>query len=131
MIGIDAAALSFIHRYKEQLPSFAHLLDSSFVQPLTVPGDSLPGAVWPSFANGNEPGEHGIYHHLQWDPYEMRVRRISPEWLNIVRPFWVKLADRGFRVCVIDVPMTFPTPGTAALEVLNWSSHDQLGPLVT
>lgn len=127
MIGLDAADLGFIRSSGDALPNLHHLLarDPSFV--LQSPADLLPGAVWPTFYTAASPGEHGIYHHLQWDAASMRLRRVAGDWLDC-EPFWYALARRGRRAIAIDVPMTFPPRLREGVEVINWGSHDQLGP---
>ena len=57
----------------------------------------------------------------------MRLQRVAADWLGY-RPFWLDLAAAGAKVCVVDVPMTFPALGGNAVEVVSWASHDQLVP---
>ena len=73
---------------------------------------------------------HGIYHHLQWDPQAMRLRRVTEDWLY-AEPFWHELERRGFRVATVDVPMTLPSRLSWGMEIINWGSHDELGPFRT
>ena len=54
----------------------------------------------------------------------MRLHRVAADWLGY-RPFWLDLAESGAKVCVVDVPMTFPALGVNAVEVVSWASHDQ------
>lgn len=128
MLGLDAAELDFIRAHPSRLPTLHDLLARGTLRRLGSPAGLLPGAVWPTFATGRSPGEHGVYHHLQWDPAAMRLRRVSAEWLPF-EPFWHSLARRGRRLIVADVPMSFPPPDGAGIEVVNWGAHDQLGPL--
>jgi predicted AlkP superfamily phosphohydrolase/phosphomutase len=127
MIGVDAASIDLIRANLHRLPNFRRLLESGDYQPLKSWGTLASGSVWPSFATSTTPGEHGIYHHIQWDPGAMRLRRVTPDWLGY-RPFWMDLAAANRKVCVVDVPMTFPTLGGNALEIVSWASHDQLVP---
>ena len=127
MIGLDAAELALIEAARASLPFLDRLLARADVGPLASTADVLPGSVWPTFATGRLPGEHGIYHHLQWDPSAMRIRRVSREWLPC-EPFWCELERRGLDVAALDVPMTFPSRLERGVEILNWGSHDQLGP---
>jgi len=57
----------------------------------------------------------------------MRIRRVTAEWLNY-EPFWYELERRGLTVAAIDVPMTFPPRLKLGTEIINWGSHDLLGP---
>src|SRR5438067_1494825 len=127
LIGLDAADLDFVTAHRASLPTLRRLLDTGLVRRLRSTAGLLPGAVWPTFATGRQPGAHGIYHHLQWDAGAMRLRRVSAEWLG-TEPFWRELAAQGLRVAVVDVPMTFPSRAERGIEITNWGSHDQLGP---
>lgn len=127
MIGLDAAELGFIEAHRASLPNLRRVTATGALRRLGSTAGVLPGSVWPTFATGSSPGAHGVYHHLQWDPHAMRIRRVAPDWLDW-EPFWYALARRGLRVAAVDVPMTFPPRPRDGIEVVNWGSHDQLGP---
>jgi predicted AlkP superfamily phosphohydrolase/phosphomutase len=127
LVGIDAASAELIRANLSRLPNFRRLLEAGVFRHLNSWGEVIPGSVWPSFATGKTPGEHGIYHHIQWDPEAMRLRRVAADWPRN-RPFWLDIAAAKKRVCVVDVPMSFPTLAGNALEVVSWASHDQLVP---
>jgi predicted AlkP superfamily phosphohydrolase/phosphomutase len=127
MIGLDAADLGLIRSAASTLPNLTRVLAGGKLHTLRSPADLLTGSVWPTFYTASNPGEHGIYHHLQWDAAAMRLRRVTVDWLDC-EPFWSELERRGRRVMAIDVPLTFPDGVRDGVEVLNWGSHDQLGP---
>jgi predicted AlkP superfamily phosphohydrolase/phosphomutase len=126
MLGVDAGDLSFIQANQSRLPAFRRLLLGGVLRRLDTTSKLLTGSVWPTFYTGMNPGEHGVYHHLQWDSDRMQTRRVSADWLY-QEPFWYKLARNGVRVTVADVPMMFPSRLARGTEVINWGSHDQLG----
>jgi predicted AlkP superfamily phosphohydrolase/phosphomutase len=78
-----------------------------------------PGSVGPTFYTATLPGEHGIYHLMQWDAGAMRLRRVSAAWLYC-EPFWRELEKRGLKVIALDVPMTFPPVQCAGVEINSW-----------
>ena len=127
MLGIDAASINLVRANSARLPNFRRVLGEGAYHSLASWGDLASGSVWPSFASGTPPGEHGIYHHIQWSPETMRLHRVAADWLGY-RPFWLDLAKSGIKLCVVDVPMTFPALGGGTLEVVSWASHDQLVP---
>jgi predicted AlkP superfamily phosphohydrolase/phosphomutase len=126
MFGIDAGDLVFIQANLQRLPVFRRLFENGNLHRMQTTSGLLTGSVWPTFYTGTLPGEHGIYHHLQWDPVSMQTRRVNADWLYR-EPFWYELARQGIHVTVADVPMVFPSRLTAGIEVVNWGSHDQLG----
>lgn len=126
MIGLDAAEISLVRSWKSELPALRSLLDTGRLFPLRSSAEYTSASVWPTFYTGTMPGEHGISHHLQWDPERMRLRRLSPEWFSC-EPFWCDLARDGRDVVVLDVPFTFPSRLERGVELLNWGSHDLMG----
>ena len=127
MIGVDAASIEVIKANLVRLPNFGRVLEGAACCLLKSWGDIASGSVWPSFAAGKSPGEHGVYHHIQWNAASMRLQRVAADWLGY-RPFWLDLAETKRKVCVVDVPMTFPALGEGSVEVVSWASHDQLVP---
>jgi predicted AlkP superfamily phosphohydrolase/phosphomutase len=127
MIGMDAAELSFIQQHLLSLPSLRRVLEAGTLYHLGSTAGVFPGSVWPTFYSGKPPGEHGVYHHLQWDSDAMQLRRVTEDWLY-VEPFWYELERRGLHVSTVDVPMSFPSRLTRGAEIINWGSHDELGP---
>jgi predicted AlkP superfamily phosphohydrolase/phosphomutase len=126
MIGVDAAELSFIRAARSSLPTFARLLDQGALFRLRSTAEHVSASVWPSMYTGTAPGDHGISQHIQWDPDGMRMRRITADWIYC-EPFWYDLARAGLGVTVADVPFTFDNRLPAAVEVVNWGSHDLMG----
>jgi predicted AlkP superfamily phosphohydrolase/phosphomutase len=130
MLGIDAADPDFIQANIASLPNLQRALASGITRRLRSTAGSLTGSVWPTFYTGKTPGEHGIYHHLQWDSSRMQLRRVSEDWLYC-EPFWYELERRGLRVVALDVPMTFRPRLSRGVEVITWGSHDELTPFAT
>jgi predicted AlkP superfamily phosphohydrolase/phosphomutase len=126
MIGMDAADLQFMQRHLHALPHLSRVLAQGSLHHLASTAGALTGSVWPTFSSGTLPGDHGIYHHLQWDAGAMRLRRVTADWLYY-EPFWYGLERRGLRVATVDVPVTFPSRLNRGLEIINWGSHDELG----
>ena len=127
MIGLDAADLDFIQANIDSLPNLRRILESGITRKLGSTAGALTGSVWPTFYTGKTPGDHGIYHHLQWDSSRMQLRRVSEDWLYC-EPFWYELEQRELRVVALDVPMTFRPRLSRGVEVITWGSHDELTP---
>ncbi len=125
MIGVDAAELSFIQAHRAALPTFDRLLNRGLLQRLESTA-AMPGSVWPTFYTGKPPGEHGMYHHLQWDPRAMHLRRLTAEWLY-AEPFWCDLDRRGLSVAVVDMQMALSSCLQTGTEIMNWGNHDYVG----
>jgi predicted AlkP superfamily phosphohydrolase/phosphomutase len=127
MIGVDAAEFSFIKAHLASLPNFNRVLGNGVMRRLTSTSAMLNGSVWPTFYTASYPQDHGIYHHIQWDPQLMRMRRVTTDWLP-AEPFYCKLERDGFAVTALDVPVSMRTHLDQGLEVTNFGVHDPFGP---
>lgn len=127
IIGVDAGDVEFIESCGAALPNLHRVLGSGARYRLDSTADVLTGSVWPTFYTGTLPGEHGVYHPIQWDPATMRARRVSEEWLYC-EPFWCELERLGETVVAFDVPFAFPSRLQRGIEVDNWGTHEYLGP---
>jgi len=126
MIGVDAADVEFIEAAGGALPTLQRVLGAGRRFDLDSTADVLTGSVWPTFYTGTLPGDHGVYHPIQWDPAAMRARRVSDEWLYC-EPFWLDLERRGETVVACDVPFAFPSRLRRGIEINNWGTHEYLG----
>jgi predicted AlkP superfamily phosphohydrolase/phosphomutase len=109
VIGLDGATFDLIKPWVAQgrLPTIGRMIaDGVHANLASVPNmNSAP--AWSSFATGTNPGKHGIFY------FDERVpNTYSKRYLNRSHrsgdSFWKILSDQGQRVCVINVPMTFP-----------------------
>lgn len=126
-IGLDGGDLNYIQSRLDHLPHISKLFSQAEVFRPAAP-ESLSGSVWPTFYSASEPGHHGIYQHLLWDPSRMGLKRINKSWCYR-KPFWVDLDKRGVRTIVLDVPYSFPNRLDHGFEVVDWGSHGQTTPL--
>src|SRR5260370_32023661 len=125
MIGVDAAEFSFIKTHLAELPNFTSAFGKGVTRRLKSTSALLNGSVWPTFYTASFPQDHGIYHHLQWDPALMRLRRVTADWLP-AEPFYAKLERRGLVVTALDVPVSLRRYLDAGIEVTNFVCHDSL-----
>jgi len=72
------------------------------------------------------PGEHGVYHYLQWRNDKMDYERPNPKWISAT-PFWRQLGN-DHRVIAVDIPLTFPPLPFNGIEISGWASHDRIFP---
>ena len=127
-IALDAAEWDLIDEWIKDgyLKNLASLrLKGSFGK-LSSTAEWLAGSPWPTFYTGVQPGEHGLYHYIQWKSDKMEYTRPSPEWINAT-PFWREL-NNNYRVIAVDIPLTFPPTSFNGIEISGWSSHDGIYP---
>ncbi len=129
MIALDAADPALIERWMDEghLPNLERLRRGGSYGRLDSTADALAGSVWPTFHSGTLPGDHALYHFVQWDAGTMTYRRPTPEWLP-QSVFWRQASDEGRRVVAIDLPLLHPPESIKGIEISGWCTHDVLGP---
>jgi len=109
VIGLDGATLDLVEPWVQQglLPTFAKLISTgtwgrlrSTIPPLTAP-------AWTSFMTGKNPGKHGLFEFAgrRSNSYETRPFNASH---RDGESLWSILGRAGKKVCVLNVPMTYP-----------------------
>jgi predicted AlkP superfamily phosphohydrolase/phosphomutase len=130
MIGLDSPNLDHIRGALHRLPNMRRIFEKGIHFDLASSATYLDASAWPTFYTGSLPGQHGLYHPMQWDPAGMRMRRLSEDWIY-AEPFWYALARRGVPVTSADVPMVLPGDMPNGIEVRNWNTQENTGPLNT
>ena len=125
-IGIDAAEVTLVKRLidQDEMPALKSLLEGGRWLRVQSPANIGSGAVWPTFATGEEPTSHGIYSEWSWQPKTMSLHRYHGRDLT---PFWKPLTQQGISIGVLDVPFTLPVGLSKGFEVCEWWAHDSTG----
>ncbi len=109
VIGLDGATFDVIRPMIKEgdLPNISSLIDSgtSGVLKSTIP--DLSPVAWTSMITGRKPGNHAIYDFMtrKRDSYDFRGVRGGD---RVVKPVWSFLSDKGKKVGVINVTMSYP-----------------------
>jgi predicted AlkP superfamily phosphohydrolase/phosphomutase len=126
MVGIDGADWELVQRLmaEDKLPALTHLMQQGCYGKLDSSADEYAGGVWPDFYTGQSVAYHGIYHNKLWRQEQMRCEVPTDNWLRS-RPFYETLSERGYRVCILDMPMVLGTPRPLnGIYLGGWSTHD-------
>jgi predicted AlkP superfamily phosphohydrolase/phosphomutase len=118
VIGLDGATFDLIKPWAEagQLPTFRQLLAEGAHGPVESTIPPMTGPAWTSFMTGKNPGKHGLYdwiyrHQDSYDVSPVTARH------NKEATLWSLLSRSGRRVCVFNVPMTFPPVAVNGLMI--------------
>lgn len=109
IIGIDGGTFDIITPLIERgnLSTIKKLMDSGSFGNLTSTILPLTAPAWASFMTGVNPGAHSIYDFMK--KKENSYERITVNATHIRQnTIWRILSDRGKRVIVLNVPMTYP-----------------------
>ena len=109
IIGLDGATFSVFDRLMAagHLPNLKKLLAVSARRPCLSTIPPITALAWPTVMTANNPGKHGL---LGWqEPLNAHFER---PWSNArqVRGYriWHYLNAVGYRVCLANVPVTYP-----------------------
>ncbi len=118
VIGFDGATLDVIRPWAAEglLPSFRRLMDSGAWGTLQSTMPPVTPAAWSTLATGMNQGKHGLYDFFarREGSYETLVVNSTHRHGS---PFWRLLSQAGKRVCVFNVPATYPPDPVNGLMV--------------
>ena len=109
LIGLDGATFEIIDPMLREgkLPNIRRILKEGARATLVSSTPPLSPIAWTSIATGVNAGKHGIYDFAHREagsydflPYSSKDKR--------ARAIWNMLGEEGKRVCVVNVPLTYP-----------------------
>ncbi len=109
IIGIDSATLDIILPMVREgrLPNMASLMEEGAWGELRSTTPPVTPPAWVSFMTGKNPGKHGVFDFYVPPTYGY-VRPILNSKYIKAKTLWRILSDLGYRVGVINLPMTHP-----------------------
>jgi predicted AlkP superfamily phosphohydrolase/phosphomutase len=107
IIGFDGATFDLIRPWVEEgyLPNLGALMQGGVHGDLLSTLPPVTSPAWPTFMTGCNPGKHGVFDFIQ--PHGENFTLVNAT--RIRQPtIWQRLSDAGYRVGVINVPVTYP-----------------------
>lgn len=131
-LGLEGADWSLIKKWALEgfLPNLKKFIDEGSHYSIDTFTDTLHGSNWFSFFLGQQPGEHGLYSYLSWNPGEMKMVSPSSSWVDIT-PFWQTLKKDGAKAVVLNIPYAFSLKEFNGIEVLSLAGDHALTPLIS
>ncbi len=109
VIGLDGAtfrlALPWVQEGK--LPTLGRIMEQGAWGELESTIHPLSPQAWASFMTGKNPGKHGIFEFVEHKPNSYDLRHVNGGSVH-GKKLWEVLSEAGKRVCVINVPFTYP-----------------------
>lgn len=107
ILGLDGATFDLIRPWanESKLPNLARLMQEGTHTDLLSTLPPVTSPAWPSFMTGCNPGKHGVFDFIQpsGDSYSLvNATRIQKPTI------WQILSNMGYRVGVLNVPVTYP-----------------------
>lgn len=107
IIGFDGATFDLIRPWAQagHLPNLARIMDSGVSGNLMSTLPPVTSPAWPTFMTGCNPGKHGVFDFIQ--PHGENFTLVNAT--RIRQPtIWQRLSESGYRVGVMNVPVTYP-----------------------
>ncbi len=107
IIGFDGATFDLIKPWAAEghLPRLAGLMRDGVTADLASTLPPVTSPAWPTFMTGVNPGKHGVFDFIQ--PHGENFTLVNST--QIRQPtLWRRLSDKGYRVGVLNVPVTYP-----------------------
>jgi predicted AlkP superfamily phosphohydrolase/phosphomutase len=109
ILGLDGASPEIIESLITlgKLPTFSMLRREGVMGRLRTTIPPITGSAWSSFMTGKNPGKHGIFDFICRKEGTYRLTPINARKRE-GRAIWSLASDAGKRVCVYNVPVTYP-----------------------
>ncbi|MGB3716039.1 MAG: alkaline phosphatase family protein [Candidatus Promineifilaceae bacterium] len=107
IIGIDGATFDLIHPWigEGHLPNLERLMQGGVSGTLSSTLPPVTSPAWPTFMTGCNPGKHGVFDFIQPSGADFQLVNAT----KIKQPtLWQRLSNAGYRVGVLNVPVTYP-----------------------
>lgn len=109
VISIDGVPHSFLQARiaAGALPNFKKLLEHGSLHRMNSVQPCVSSVAWASYMTGKNPGKHNIFGFIEKKPGTLET--FVPTSVNLASPtIWEIMSRAGKKVCVINVPGTFP-----------------------
>lgn len=108
-IGLDGATFRVVDYLIGQgrLPVFSRIIEEGSRATLNSTRPPLTPAAWASFYTGTNPGKHGVVDFFRRFPGTYSLAPVSAQAVQ-GHTVWSIASDYGKRVCVYNVPLTYP-----------------------
>jgi len=121
IIGLDGVPLNIIQRWAAggYLPTLQRLMAAGTVGQLKSAIPPTSGPSWSSFMTGMNPGKTGIYDFLYRREGTYSFPPVNASQRSGTT-MWRYLSDAGYRVGVLNLPMSYPVEKINGFMVSGW-----------
>lgn len=120
VIGLDGATWDVLNPLLRagEMPNVHRLLERSAKGVILSSIPPVTAAAWTCFATGKNPGKHGLVDFVYFPNHGYRVA-IANSTTRQAATLWNLLSQRGLRVGVVGVPMTYPPEAVNGVMVTD------------
>ncbi|MEE8402524.1 MAG: alkaline phosphatase family protein [Candidatus Hydrothermarchaeaceae archaeon] len=123
IVGLDGATFDVIDAHKSELPVLRKCMEDGVRGILESTKPPVTSPAWPCFMTGKNQGKIGVFDFLKLDRENGEIgvttsRDIKSDTL------WDIAGRNGKRVCVFEIPVTFPPSNVNGVMVSGYPSPD-------
>lgn len=109
VIGLDGATWDLLRPWMDKgiMPNLKRMTESGASGDLRSVYPPETAAAWPSFMTGKNPGKHGIFDFLVYNPVTQKEGPVNSR-VCMGKTLWEYLSDAGKTSLVLNVPTTYP-----------------------
>jgi len=109
VLGLDGCTFDLLDPWMEKgfLPNLKRIKEEGTTGRLRSTYPPVTGPAWVSFMTGKNPGKHSIYEFLVRKPGSYQEFPVNADNRD-GQTLWEILSAQGYRVAVLNVPMTYP-----------------------
>lgn len=109
VIGLDGASWELLSPWikREEMPNLRRLIENGFSGDLRSSTPALTFPAWKCYSTGKQPGKLGVYSSAAID-FERRKIEPNNSTSFHAKEIWDYLSEEGLKVCIINMPTTYP-----------------------
>ena len=125
VLGLDGATFDIINPMikQGQLPNIARIMQEGSYGFLKSCIPDLSSPAWTSFITGTHPGKHGILDFFGQLPGSYKLNFFNASFRRM-KPIWTLLSEAGKKVCIINVPLTYPPDKVNGVMISGMDTPD-------
>ena len=123
VIGLDGVPYSLVQELRGEgvMPNLKHLLSEGSFRRMNSVLPTVSSVAWSTYMTGKNPGKHGIYGFIDRKP-DTRELYVPLSSHMKSETLWEVIGERGKRVVVINVPVTYPPRPVAGILISGFLS---------
>ncbi len=109
VLGLDGAHFELIDRWikKKELPNIENIYKNGIAGDLRSCLPPVTSPNWKCYSTGKNPAKLGIF---WWENIDLKNKKVffPKDRINKEKEIWDYLGKKGFKVCIIGTPLTYP-----------------------
>ncbi len=125
ILALDGTPFTLLQKLFREgvMPNLKNLAEESVFMQMDSVQPPVSSSAWASFMTGKTPAQHGILGFVDRTPADMNWYIPNAEHLR-AKTIWQILSEKGKRVFVMNVPVTFPPKPVNGISICGFLGND-------